>query len=383
MIRTLGLILFLLLGLVQAQATVIPKIKVRIGESKQNVSVSGFDLERLLWPKNSKKYFPGTKKISFNCKSKQKLTGLKKPIRLATIKSHTGLLNWDNERFKGSVHIQTAEKNDGCDIINELSIEDYLTTLLPKEMSSSWPIEALKAQAVAARTYAYFKIQSKQVSRTMGFQTNYDLESSEKHQVNGSYFDATEETILATRQTNGEVLTLFNNKVTPAFYHSKCGGKTLRPDQVWRNFIQGYSSVNCPFCHKHGTKNWKRAIPSKKWNGHVQNILAKMNTTKTAKSYEFLYLKDSKLNSSIKFYMDSQFKSLKKSRLRSALGRKKLPSNNFHLKEKNNKMIIEGSGYGHGVGMCQFGAKEMALQGQTYKQILAHYFPELKLQKIY
>lgn len=378
MIRLQGLILVFLCQLTYASE--VPHIKVRIGQSLKKVNVSGFDLQRNLWPKKEERYFAGSKTIEFNCHSNQRKKGIQKPIRLATIKSLTGLLNWDKERFKGEVHIQTSERFNGCDIINELTLEDYLTTLLPKEMSSSWPIEALKAQAVAARTYAYFKIKTKQVSKTAGFDTNYDLESSEKHQVNGSYFDATESTITATRETKGVVLMNIKNKVSPAFYHSKCGGKTLRPDQVWSNPILGYSSVTCPFCHKHGTKDWKRVIPKQKWNSYVQDLLTKMeNTSKN----EYMYLKDTKLNSQIKLYVDSEFKVLKKSKLRANLGRKTLPSNLFNLKEDKNSIIIDGAGYGHGVGMCQFGAKEMALQGLNYKQILAHYFPGLKLKKIY
>ncbi|MBT4791571.1 MAG: SpoIID/LytB domain-containing protein, partial [Halobacteriovoraceae bacterium] len=143
----LGLILFMCLVVVNAQAAKSPKLKVRIAKSLSKVKVSGMDLKRYIWPKKSFKSYQGAKRIHFNCRSK-KLRSSKKPIRLASINSPTGMIKWDNERYKGVLHIQTSEKFDGCDIINELSLEDYLSTLLPKEMNAKWPMEALKAQAV-------------------------------------------------------------------------------------------------------------------------------------------------------------------------------------------------------------------------------------------
>ena len=202
-----------------ALAKPVPQIKVRIAHSKQKVLVSGLDLNRYIWPKKSWRVYKGQKKIQFNCKSKKSLRN-KKPIRLALVRSKAGFVSINHEKYQGKFHIQTSENFNGCDVINELSLEEYLSTLLPKEMNSNWPIEALKAQAVAARSYAHFKIETNQVSKTKGFVTNYDLESSEKHQVSGSYHDATAKTIRATRETRGEILTLQNNKITPIFFHS-------------------------------------------------------------------------------------------------------------------------------------------------------------------
>jgi stage II sporulation protein D len=378
--KYLGLILFLSFNV---HASKVPTLKVRIAKSLTQVSVSGIDLERYIWPKKSMKSFAGAKKIQFNCKSK-KLFKRKSPIKLASIKSLTGLVNWEKEKYRGLLHIQTSEKFNGCDIINELSLEDYLSTLLPKEMNSKWPIEALKAQAVAARSYAFYKIETNQVSKSKGYNTNYDIENSEKHQVNGSFFDATRKTVRATGETFGEVLTLENEKLSPIFFHSKCGGKTLTPDQVWRNKLPGYKSVTCPFCHKHGRKNWTHTFLKSDLADSLEKVLYNYKGDKTSITQSELRLThDSKGSSRIKFYNNSEFKVIKKSRLRSVMGRTTLPSNYYNITEKGNKIEVSGSGFGHGVGMCQFGAKELALKGYSYKQILAHYFPELKLKKIY
>ncbi len=380
-IKFLGLILFYVYSCQLFAAS--PLIKVRIGKKLQKVNVSGIDLERYIVPRKSKKTFSGQKSIEFNCVSNLKSKRLK-PIRLASISSLTGLINWEEDRYKGRLHIQTSEGLDGCDLINELNLDDYLSTLLPKEMNSTWPIEALKAQAVAARSYALFKIQTKQVGKSKGFETYYDLENSEKHQVNGDFFDVTKKTKKAAYDTKGEILVNPKDRMIPIFFHSKCGGRTLTPDQVWSNVVEGYKSVNCTFCHKHGRENWNHIIPKNQMAYSLTRVLKNYNKDKgSVNVHKITMMSDHKREESLKFYSGASFKKIKKSRLRSVLGRSILPSNYFNLSEQNDRYIVSGSGFGHGVGLCQFGAKELALQGFNYKQILAYYFPLLRLKKVY
>lgn len=378
--KYLGLIVFLSS---LSYAELGPHINVRIAHSKERVLISGENLSRYIWPKKSWRSYKGYKKIQFNCKSRN-FFKRRKPIRLALVKSNNNFLTIDTERYKGKFHIQTSEKFNGCDIINELSLEDYLATLLPKEMNTDWPIEALKAQAVAARSYAYYKIKTNQVSKSKGFVTNYHIESSEKHQVSGSYSDATKKTYLATIKTKGEVLTLKNKNITPIFFHSKCGGKTLTPDQVWKNKVEGYRSVDCPFCHKHGVKDWSRTYPKTYLASSIQKVLNKYNEIKTNLRKHKYYIEESdRIQPNLFIHNNQEREVIKKSRLRNIMGRSALPSNNYKLIDKGEYVKISGAGFGHGVGMCQFGAKELALQGFSYKQILAYYFPELKLRKLY
>ena len=378
--KTLGVILFFTTaGLFAAE----PKIKVKIADSLKSVVVSGRDVQRYIKPKNSTKTFPGKKTINFNCNSKVKRKKNSRPVQLATMSSYTGLLQWNKKHYNGKLHIQTSENFDGCDLIHEMDLEEYIKTLLPKEMSTTWPLEALKAQAVAARSYALYKIKMKQVSKAKGYEVYYDLENSEKHQVNGHFFDITKKTQDATKETHGEVLTLRRNKLAPIFFHSKCGGKTLRPDQVWSNRVDGYVGVDCPFCHSHGMKKWTREFDKKQLFASVYRAMKRYNGEKLNRKEKIELIDDHKSQSRVKFYCEDDFKTLRKSRIRATMGRKNLPSNYFHIREKNNKILVSGSGYGHGVGLCQFGAKELALKGFSYKQILAHYFPEFKLKKIY
>lgn len=361
-----------------------PSINVLIARSLNNVYVSGTDLKSKVFLSKSAKSYRGRKSLNFKCKPEGKNTLPLKPFKLASISSLTGLLNWKEDKYRGNLHIISSQSRKGCDLINEMPLEDYLATLLPKEMSADWPLEALKAQAVAARSYAYHKIKTKQVSKDKGFNAFYDIENSEKHQVNGNFFDATYSTFRATQETSGEVLTLHDGMSLPIFFHSKCGGRTLRPDQVWSNPVKGYKSVTCPFCHKHGTKDWKIEMVKPKLSTYLKDALEKYeNKTMMTSKKGIKILSDKRSHSALRFYSKDDLYHLKKSRLRATLGRRALPSNNYFVKEKGQKVVITGSGFGHGVGLCQFGAKELALRGFDYKQILNHYFPNFKLTKLY
>lgn len=376
---SLGLILLFSLSAYAKE----PSINVLIGRSLKNIYVSGVDLKNKLFFKKSAKKYSGRKSLKFNCDPKSKSMLPKRPVKLASVASETGLINWMKDKFKGKMHIISSQQRNGCDLVNEVKLEDYLATLLPKEMSASWPIEALKAQAVAARSYALYKLKTQQVSKDKGFEAYYDLENSEKHQVNGTFFDATRSTYRATQETRGEVLSLHNGKIVEVFFHSKCGGKTMKPDQVWANSVPGYESVPCPFCHDHGHKEWSIKLKKSKLERYLNKAMTTYDELPNGSVSQVRIMRDNSLNSRIKFYSRDNFLTLKKSRLRSAMGREQLPSNNFFIKEGRNSVLIRGKGYGHGVGMCQFGAKELAKQGFDYKQILAHYFPSFKLTKLY
>lgn len=359
-----------------------PNIKVRIGKALKKISLAGSDIKQVLKGTKTNKVYPGRKNIRFNCEPVLKKIKNRKPLLLASLGSKTGLLNWNNTGYIGELNIVTSPDQKGCDLVNEVPLETYISSLLSKEMAPTWPIEALKAQAVAARSYAYHKMVTKQVSKTKGYNAFYDLENSEMHQVNGSFFDTTTSTTLAAKETRGEVLLLGQNELTPIFFHSKCGGKTLRPDQVWSNHIKGYRSVDCPFCHKHGKKEWKHSMSRIKFKKLVDRTLRKYHD-ESLKHKMLRVTPDNKSKAYVRVYDNDRPLDVQKSRIRGYLGRKKAASNYFHIEEGKNKVTLKGKGFGHGVGLCQYGAYELAKRGYNYKQILSHYFPEHNLKKIY
>lgn len=385
----LGLIAqFTLISLMYVSSTFssVPSINIKIASSLKQVRVSGTDIENKIEITKSKKIYAGKKVLKFDCLPilshiKDKSAN---SVHLASLKSKAGIMNWNRGGYDGKLNVILSKEGNGCDLINEISLERYISLLLTKEMNHKWPIEALKAQAVAARSYAYHKMTSDQVSKNKGYNTFYDLENSEKHQVNGTFFDERQSTILASKKTFGKILTLRDGKATPIFFHSKCGGHTLKPSQVWRNKIKGYKSVKCKYCRNHGQKSWRVNVTPKQLISVMDKTLRDFHSDKITSSNRFIkIIPDKKVNSLLRLYDGDKLKKLKKSRLRVKLGLGKAKSNNFKVSKDKKGLFLNGSGYGHGVGLCQYGAYEMAKQGFSYKQILKHYFPNHTLRSIY
>lgn len=363
-----------------------PIVSVRIGKSLRNILVTGLDLKRHLIFNNDVKVYNGKKTVKFNCET---ITTLNKrrnqPILLATLESPTGLLSYSNDKYQGMFKVITSPKGDSCDIVNEIPMEAYISSLLTKEMNPKWPIEALKAQAIAARTYALHKIKTQQVTKELGSEAYYDLESSEKHQVGGNFFDATETTNTASYETKGEVLMNESGRIQPIFFHAKCGGRTLRPDQVWHNKEEGYQSVNCPFCNEIGPKSWNNIISKDRlksfflWASQNKYIKEKL----VGDLNSIVLVPDQLDKFTVNFYINDRPFIIEKGALRKFFGRFIFPSNSFAIKKQGEGLLVMGEGLGHGVGLCQMGAFAMAMRGWSYKKILAHYFPGHVLKKMY
>jgi stage II sporulation protein D len=376
LLRTVCLLLFL--SLLTSAHAAVPSVKVLIAKSLNNVVVEGMDLHKIIHTQRQSQQYNGRKAISFNCKPhvSKKLTARNGSLLIASLSSPTGLISWGKHKYQGELQLLADSKTERCDLVNSIPLEAYITTLLAKEMNGTWPVEALKAQAVAARTYAFERL-----SRSHGNKF-YDLESSEKDQVSGTFFDATEKTLRASKETEGEILVGPTGKVSPAFFHSKCGGKTLRPDQVWGGVEEGYRSVTCTFCQKTGMKDWTGKLQNRKLVTMVDQVLKKYYSDAIV-DQNIKIMPDSLHNSEIRLYAGDRLHIIKKSYLRNLAGRGVLPSNNFIMSAKDNEFHVEGQGYGHGVGLCQLGALELAKRGYDYRQILSFYFPRHKIKTAY
>ncbi|MBP5296634.1 MAG: SpoIID/LytB domain-containing protein [Bacteriovoracaceae bacterium] len=367
-----------------------PKIRVRIGKDLASMEVSGVDLKRMIYPLQDQRSFAGRKMVRFNCLSKLPAKG--NSTLLASFSSKTGLLALGDEKYHGKLYVLANEGHQNCDVINELSMEYYLASLLSKEMNASWHQEALKAQAVAARSYALYKMLTSNNKNSF-----FDLESSERDQVSGTFLDATNATSEATMQTRGEILVAANSgRLTPIFYHAQCaGGKTLLPSQVWGDQVEGYQSVSCKYSERpQGKGDWDGALRNEqmfdflRWAAKIENLpRLRQKLTATAAAHqalpEILVAPDRLENVQLRLYVDDQVVVLNKPLMRRFFGRTTFPSNHFVLQKKNGLFVLNGKGLGHGVGMPQLGAKTMAEQGWSYREILKYYFPGHRLKKIY
>jgi len=365
-------------------------IRVLIGQKEKEMTIRGRDIERRIPVKNEIRFFPGRRSLEFNCRGVSKISNNRYgngPILFASLKSPQGFFYFKDDYYQGDIKILAKKNEDSCDVVNELPIETYLQTLLSKEMNSKWPIEALKAQAVAARTYAIHKMSSKQVSREIGQEAFYDLESSEKHQVSGGLMDITLPTKKASQFTRGEILISPFNTVVPIFFHAKCGGRTLLPSEVWDNVVDGYHAVICGNCNNRGEKKWQNALSMSRFKEFVgwafkENANEKMIRELVQKE-KITIVPDKIENKNIRVYLGEKMLMLSKTLFRRYFGRVLVASNNFFISEAKGEIRLAGSGLGHGVGMCQLGALDMAARGADYKTILQHYFPGFRLERVY
>ena len=274
--------------------------------------------------------------------------------------------------YRGNLSIIQNSKG-ALNAVNEVQIEDYLKGVLAWEVNSQWPEESLKAQAVASRTFALFKFLEHAKEKHM-------LTSGVLSQV---YAGKNAEKIFTNRAvdlTEGEILT-FGGNIFPAFFHSACGGHTTEAERAWRiqpNFV--LRGVVCPYCRKSKHYEWQVSVPLEK----IQSQLASQKFT--ISPIQNITFTD----------YDASGRAQKVS-VRHQKGELKLDANDFRLfidpdlirstkasvKVSGKQAHFSGLGWGHGVGMCQWGAKTQAEAGKTYQQILAFYYPGSEVVKLY
>lgn len=359
-----------------------PKIQVLVGKSLSKIKISGNGLIKSYKHRPFSKKYDGTQTLTLDCQKNVNAQTWKNGPLLASISNDQGVLEWKKNRYQGEFYVVRSENKKGCDLVHEVNIDHYISTLVAKEMHRDWPLEALKAQAVAARTYALFKQNERHKDESGQY---FDLESSEKDQVSGTMEDVNANTYRAAYLTQGEVLLNEKKQISPAFYHSKCGGKTHLPEQVWGNKVEGYQPVECPFCQKKGQPTWTSKLSFNKvaqtllklaWRNHPHKSLNLTNKNFTLYPHK---LEDQ----IIYFKFNDQILNVRKAQIRKSLGREQIQSNNFVLEFQNSIAVLKGEGLGHGVGLCQIGALELAKRGYNYRQILSFYYPDFQLKNYY
>jgi len=197
--------------------------------------------------------------------------------------------------------------------------------------------------------------------------------------------DITANTHQAAYLTQGEVILNKNGSLVPAFYHSKCGGKTHMPEQVWGNQVDGYKSIECPFCHSKGQASWNYKSSQKSMVNQLLNLAWPKNPYKKT-SFPLSAIKffsHGPNDQLINFNFHDQILSVRKAQIRKVIGRNKISSTNFSINWTPYFVSFSGEGLGHGVGMCQIGAYELAKRGYNYRQILSFYYPDFQVKNYY
>ncbi len=294
----------------------------------------------------------------------------------------------ESQIFRGSIIIKPYK--DHFTVINNLNLEDYLKGVVASEMPSAWHIEALKAQTVAARTYSMAMLGRR---RNLG----YDLKSTVEDQMYLGYNKENPRSNLAIKATQGELLIDSLGIFVDAYFSSNSGSYTNTPESAWGLSPKGYlipMSEPWTTSENSSVNNWtieltklelEEKLADLRFNsieaitiinrsieGRVNHILVSGN-----KSEQRLLRRSfaAPRNDEV----DIHHILLTGEEFRHKLG---LRSTNFNINYSANLINISGTGYGHGIGMSQHGAKYLAERGRNYQEILGHYYHGAKLLKL-
>ncbi len=282
--------------------------------------------------------------------------------RLEKIGNIKGQLMVGGVSYRGNIEVYRGR--GGLYLVNQLPLEDYVESVVASEVTESWEMEALKAQAVVVRTYALRHILKNPNAL-------FHLTSSTLHQIYSGE-NKNRRIVYAVLNTKGEVLT-YKGKLIEALYHSTCGGTTEKAKEVFGYDIPYLKSVEND-CSISPYWRWKRVIEKKT----IEKLLSEKDILDIeVSSYTPTgRVKDVTIITKRDQYM------LPAKDFRRLLGWRLLPSTWFKVKQEKESFIFKGKGYGHGVGLCQWGAQQMAKKGRTYKEILKYYYPGTTIQRI-
>ncbi len=275
----------------------------------------------------------------------------------------------NKRQFRGNIDIIKDKDKKLLFVVNHIDVEEYLYGVLYHEVSHRWPIEVLKAQAIVARTYALYE---KLVSKNKYF----DLVSDVYSQVYGGRTSETWRTTKAVNLTIGQVLT-YNGKIFPTYYHATCGGQTSSANTLWNIDIPTLCSRVCDFCKHSPHYKWKKELKAESIEKKLKDGDHKI------KILSIEALKRDPSGRILDIFLEGEDNSVKLSgnKFRLIVGPNVIRSTNFEVMKKGKYFTFQGKGWGHGIGMCQWGAYGMSKKGWDVGEILEYYYPDSELVK--
>lgn len=247
------------------------------------------------------------------------------------------------------------------EIINKVDMEKYLATVIEAEGGNSAPSEYYKAQAVLIRT---FTIKNMLKHAEDGF----NLCDGVHCQAYKGRLTLHNAILNAAISTSGKVLTDKNSVVIVSPFHSNCGGETSSAGQVWQKDVPYLQSVKDPFCLRSSQATWTREIDRSMWISYINNSVS---NNVDYKNYNFSFQVPHRTKRVVINGIEINLRSVRERFL--------LKSTFFSVEDTDKKILITGRGYGHGVGMCQQGAMEMANVGYSWLDILHFYFQDVNI----
>lgn len=280
--------------------------------------------------------------------------------------SNSGIMTIGNNKYYGDIYIKQVDSK--LQIVNFVDIEKYLLGVVPYEMPSSFPLEALKAQTVIARSYAQTNINRKK--------KDFDLYDDTRSQVYAGIPKSRLSNVeKAIKETKGEVIT-YNGRVIDALFHSYSGGYTASAKEVYGNDIEYLKPVEDIYSKgiPMSVLTWTYLIPKSQLEKEIGFIPVDYDIEYTESNrvkYIILYNEDRSLE---KKYTGAEF--------RRKYSTSKIKSTAYNINIENGDIKVVGSGYGHGVGFSQWSSKTMAEdEKMSYKDIINFFYTGVKIEK--
>lgn len=266
---------------------------------------------------------------------------------------------WIGDRwYRGRVLL--TRQGSGITAVNYVDIEEYLYSVVGAEAIPSWPQEALKAQAVAARTYALYK-------RNTSKNSLFDLDTTTATQVYKGLNSEFTTTHQAVKDTDGQIMT-YNGQPILAVFHSSSGGHTENVEDIWTS----------PLPYLRGVVDYDQTAPVFQWNKTVSPSTISRIAGDVGNVRAFVPQKTTPQGRIVTMQVvgDRSTRTVAGSDLRSALD---LRSTLFRISSSGNTLQVSGRGFGHGLGLSQWGTYYLAQNGVNYRQILGHYYQNARL----
>ena len=274
-----------------------------------------------------------------------------------------GEVHWNGLRYRGTLRL--VARGDSVVVVNVLDLETYLRGVVPAEMQASWPLEALRAQAVAARTYTLASLRPN---------ADYDVCATTDSQMYRGIGVEHARTDQAVADTAGQVLT-YGGTFARTYYHADSGGVIASSAEVWGGsipYLSAFRDVASDGPHRHWEMRLDPAVVATHMTaaGHHVGSVHQVRVLATSESGRVERLEV--IGSAGRVVLGS-------TEARAQARAWGLKSTLFRMA---GDLVVRGEGWGHGVGMSQYGARALALAGYSYGQILGFYYPATQLQRI-
>lgn len=276
-------------------------------------------------------------------------------------------------RVRGQVRVEA--RADRLQVLNRVGLEDYVASTVGGEMPTGWPDAALRAQAVASRTYVLHEAQKRRARR-------WDVRATTASQVYRGIGAETPETRQATRATRGEVLTHGGQPIL-AVFHSTSGGRTATAGEVWGRDLPYLQVVEVEDEDDAPHTYWRKEIAHDALRSILPDALVAVGAVAGSEGgaprLEVAERTASGRVARLRISGPEGSLSVSGADLRGLVRALGLRSTLFDVRATEGGVAFVGSGFGHGVGMSQWGARALAERGEPYARILARFYPGARL----